>query len=112
LLKCKCGFKVPDRAKFCPECGRMIQRPEPKPEPKPEAQEHKPQNIYTVKTAAKEFFQGAIGETKLRELINKGEIPCSRFGVKILLREESLIAWMAEQEKKSIATAKPLRLAR
>lgn len=64
-----------------------------------------PGRIYTVKTALAEYFQGNLGETKLRELIRTGEIPHTRVGVKILLREESLDNWMAAQEQKSAPRA-------
>lgn len=68
---------------------------------------------FTVKTALTDYFQGTIGETKLREAIRRGEIPHIRIGTKIILREAALDAWMAEQERISAAKNKyPLRIAK
>lgn len=58
--------------------------------------------MFTVKTALTDYFQGTIGETKLREAIRKGEVPHIRIGSKIILREDALNAWMDEQEKQSV----------
>ncbi len=57
--------------------------------------------VYTVKTALCDYFQGALGETKLRELLRSGEILHTRAGAKILIREEALDNWMTTQEQKS-----------
>lgn len=57
--------------------------------------------MYTVKTALSDFFQGTVGETRLRESILKGEIPHTRIGKRIILREAALLAWMEEQERTS-----------
>lgn len=65
--------------------------------------------IYTVKTALTDYFQGTLGETKLRELIGTGEIPVTRAGARILIREDTLNNWMAAQEEKSIQKQRPLR---
>ena len=67
-----------------------------------------PSRMYTVKTALSDYFQGALGETKLRELLKKGEIPHTRAGARILIREEALDAWMVEQEARSVHRDKPL----
>ncbi len=56
---------------------------------------------YTVQTALKEYFQGTIGETKLREAIRKGQLPHFRVGTKIILWQASLDAWVAEMERTS-----------
>lgn len=58
--------------------------------------------MFTVKTALTDYFQGTIGETKLRESIRKGELPHIRIGAKIILREDALNSWMEEQEKQSV----------
>ena len=58
--------------------------------------------MYTIKTALSDFFQGTVGETRLRESIRKGEIPSVRIGKRIILRENALLAWMEEQEKESL----------
>lgn len=68
-----------------------------------------PSRMYTVKTALAEYFQGALGETKFRELLKKGEIPHTRAGARILIREEALDAWMVEQEARFTRRDKPLR---
>lgn len=60
-----------------------------------------PGRVYTVKTALSDYFQNALGETKLRELLRTGEILHTRAGTKILIREEALDNWMAAQEQKS-----------
>ncbi|RJQ25551.1 MAG: helix-turn-helix domain-containing protein [Peptococcaceae bacterium] len=93
----ECGTKAPDTANFCQECGRKI--------PKPGA-EDRSRRVHTVATALQEYFQGAIGETKLREAIRRGKIPHFRIGARIILREESLDAWIAEQEQFSVAKRK------
>jgi excisionase family DNA binding protein len=58
--------------------------------------------MFTVKTALRDYFQGTLGETKLREAIRAGEIPHVRVGGRIILREDALDAWMEEQEKRSV----------
>ena len=68
--------------------------------------------IYTVKTALTEYFQGTIGETKLREAIRAGRIPHIRIDARIILRKSALDAWAAEQERQSVAKVKPLRMVR
>jgi excisionase family DNA binding protein len=67
---------------------------------------------FTIKTALTDYFQGTLGETKLREAIRRGEIPHIRVGARIILRESALDAWMEEQECKSVTRARPLRVAR
>lgn len=59
----------------------------------------KPCKVYTVKTVLGEFFQGNVGETKLREMVRKGEIPHFRVGTKILFRKDSLDEWVNGQEQ-------------
>lgn len=58
--------------------------------------------MFTVKTALSEYFQGVIGETKLREAIRMGQIPHIRIGARIILREEALDNWMVQQENLAI----------
>lgn len=60
--------------------------------------EDRPKRVFTVQTALTDYFQGTIGETKFREAIRKGQIPHMRIGARIIIREEALNAWMAEQE--------------
>ncbi|HOV79553.1 MAG TPA: helix-turn-helix domain-containing protein [Bacillota bacterium] len=67
---------------------------------------------FTIKTALTDYFQGTLGETKLREAIRRGEIPHIRVGTRIILRESTLDAWMAEQEQKSVAKVRTLKVAR
>ncbi|MCG8400853.1 MAG: helix-turn-helix domain-containing protein [Firmicutes bacterium] len=68
---------------------------------------------FTIKTALRDYFQGTIGETRLREAVRAGEIPHSRIGARIILREAALDDWMAEQEKLSVAkNERRLRIAR
>ena len=62
--------------------------------------------IYTVKTALDEYFQGALGETKLRELLRTGEIPHARAGARILIRKKALDAWLLSQESSSLRKKK------
>ena len=69
--------------------------------------------VYTIKTALAEYFQGALGETKLRQAIREGKIPHIRVDARILLRKSALDAWAAEQERQSMAKSQGrLRLAR
>jgi len=97
----ECGTKLPDTANFCPECGRKMLKP---------GKVDQPRHVYTVATALTEYFQGAIGESKLREAIRQGKIPHSRIGARIILREESLDAWLSEQEQRSRARVRCPRL--
>ena len=57
---------------------------------------------YTIKSALADYFQGTIGESKLRELLRAGEILHIRVGTKIIIKEEALDKYMEDQEKKSI----------
>lgn len=58
--------------------------------------------VFTVKTILTDYFQGAIGETKLRELIKQGKIPHIRVGSKIMFREDALDTWFKEQGQSSL----------
>jgi hypothetical protein len=60
---------------------------------------------FTVQTALRDYFQGTIGEAKLRQEIRAGYIPHTRVGARIILREAALNAWMEEQEEKSVVAA-------
>lgn len=88
----QCGQQLPDQAKFCHECGYKV-KPVVHTNNRPK---------YTIQTALKNYFQGTIGESKLREAIRKGQIPHSRIGSRIILREEALDNWMNEQERLSV----------
>ncbi|MEK3721987.1 helix-turn-helix domain-containing protein [Paenibacillus sp. FSL H8-0034] len=55
-------------------------------------------NTLTVKEARTEIFENSISEYKLYEMVRKGEIPHVRIGAKILLRRDTLEAWMRQQE--------------
>ena len=90
----ECGSKAPDNAKFCSECGRKLPGT---------AQEDKPPKIYTVQTALRDYFQGCISESKLRQAIREGTIPHARIGSRILIRETALDTWMEEQEKRAVS---------
>jgi excisionase family DNA binding protein len=67
---------------------------------------------FTIKTALSDYFQGTLGEAKLRQEIRAGRIPHTRVGTRIILRESALNGWMDEQEKQSVAKIRPLRIAR
>ncbi|MFZ5650251.1 MAG: zinc-ribbon domain-containing protein [Bacillota bacterium] len=88
----QCGHEIPDEAKFCHQCGYKLG-------PVVHTNSRKK---YTIQTALKNYFQGTIGETKLREAIRKGKIPHTRIGSRIILREEALDNWMNEQERLSV----------
>lgn len=91
----QCGQETPDEARFCQGCGyKLGSVVQTKNRPK-----------YTIQTALRDYFQGTIGETKLREAIRKGQIPHIRIGSRIILREEALDNWMNEQE--TISVEKP-----
>ena len=57
--------------------------------------------VFTIKTALEEFFENSIGESTLRDAVRKGQIPHARIGKRIILREESLNAWLDRAEKAS-----------
>lgn len=90
----ECGTKTSENAKFCSECGRKM--------PSTKDISDRPRRVYTVQTALREYFQGVIGETKLRDAIRQGQIPHTRVGTRILMREETLDKWMTEQEQLSV----------
>ena len=99
-MKCKCGNHAPEGAKFCPDCGFKL------PATLKQGDEYKPDRVYTVATALTDYFQGTIGEAKLRQEIRKGRIPHVRIGTKIILRKMALDAWAAEQERQSVIRPK------
>lgn len=90
-----CGSKVLEHANYCSQCGRKLIDDDESPNMS------SPVKVYTVQTALTDYFQGALGETKLRELLRTGEIAHSRAGARILIREKALDAWLAAQEKES-----------
>lgn len=55
-------------------------------------------NTLTVKEALVEVFENSISQYKLYELVRKGAVPHIKIGAKILLRRDTLTAWMADQE--------------
>lgn len=91
----ECGSRTPDSAKFCPECGRKL--------PTAADVEDRPPKMYTVQTALRDYFQGCVSESKLRQAIREGKIPHARIGARILIRETALDAWMEEQEKRAVS---------
>jgi len=95
----ECGTKANENGKFCSECGRKLY-------PASSNNEDRPARIFTVQTVIEDYFQGAIKETKLRELVRQGLIPHTRIDKRILFREEALNKWMEEQEQFSIGKAK------
>jgi hypothetical protein len=52
---------------------------------------------FTIQSALSDYFQGTMGESRLRELIYQSEIPHWRNGNKIVLEEEDLDAWVRRQ---------------
>lgn len=56
-------------------------------------------NTLTVKEALEEVFENSISQFKLYEMIRKNAIPHVRIGQKILLRRDTLEAWMRQQEQ-------------
>ena len=91
----ECGSKAPESAKFCHECGRKLPNSNV---------EDRPKRVFTVQTALKEYFQGVIGETKFREALRRGQIPHTRIGSRIIIREEALDKWLEQQEKQSMVS--------
>jgi|GEM_PF-1570670 len=98
----ECGTKANENAKFCSECGRKLFQAG-------NSCEDLPSRVFTVQTVIEDFFQGAIKETKLREMVRKGLIPHTRIDKRILFREEALNKWMEEQEQISVGKV-PFRL--
>jgi excisionase family DNA binding protein len=46
--------------------------------------------IFSIKSAAKEFFGGQISEWTLRSWIRTGKLPAYRAGARVLIRREDL----------------------
>lgn len=65
-MLCKCGYALPDNAKFCPECGQAAPEPEPMPEPE------KKQTFLTVAEMMEEL---KISRSKMYSMIRNNEIP-------------------------------------
>ena len=61
--------------------------------------------MFTVETAISNYFQGTISKSKLYKMVENNEIPHSRVGTRILLRQDSLDRWMREREQGGGETA-------
>lgn len=83
-MPCKCGANIPEKAKFCHECGT----PTPKPEPRPEL---KKEEILTTYEAAA-FLK--ISRWKIYDLIRKKQIPFKEVGTQKRFVKARLIEWM------------------
>ncbi|WP_031513995.1 helix-turn-helix domain-containing protein [Desulfofalx alkaliphila] len=89
----KCGTKTEGSVNFCAQCGiKFEQSQTTDPMPK----------MYTVQGVLTEYFQGTLGESKLREWVRQGKIPHTRIGRRIIFRKEALDIWFDEQEKASM----------
>jgi excisionase family DNA binding protein len=47
-------------------------------------------DIFSIKTAARDFFAGQISEWTLRTWVRTGRLPAFRAGARVLLRREDL----------------------
>ncbi|NTW04561.1 MAG: excisionase family DNA-binding protein [Peptococcaceae bacterium] len=86
----ECGTKASEFAKFCLECGRKL------PQAGQQVQD-RPSKVFTMKTALDEYFKGALGVSKFRQLLISGEIQHRRAGTKYLIPEKALDEWMSGQ---------------
>lgn len=82
----KCSSELTDTAKFCPECGTIV----PKPEPLPESLN---EEILTTYEAA-EFLK--ISRWKINDLIRKRQIPFKEVGTQKRFLRTQLIDWMQQ----------------
>ncbi len=106
-MNCKCGYGLKENFKFCPICGEIV------PKPIPEVREpnivKNEERKFTVKTALTDYFQGTLGEARLRRAIRDGEIPHFRVGSRIIFSEAALNAWVAELEQASVSNNRKIR---
>jgi len=86
-MNCKCGAKIPAKAKFCPECGCSAPIPDIKVEIQPIKQVA---HILTVQEAS-EFLK--ISSSKLYELINENDIPWFPVGSHKRFLTQELLDW-------------------
>ena len=47
-------------------------------------------DVFSIKTAARDFFAGQISEWTLRTWVRTGRLPAFRVGTRVLLRREEL----------------------
>jgi excisionase family DNA binding protein len=55
------------------------------------------ETLYTARAASREFFRGRIGEASIRRLMNEGELKSLRVGIKRLIPESELRAFVERQ---------------
>lgn len=90
-MPCKCGAKIPLKAKFCPECGTVAPVIETKIEMQPIKQVA---HILTVGEAA-DFLK--ISKSKLYELISQNKIPWFPVGSHKRFLTQELLDWAKNQ---------------
>lgn len=56
-------------------------------------------NLLTVDEAWDQVFERAISKTKLYQMLQQGKIPAVKFDGKYILRRDTILTWMAEQEQ-------------
>jgi len=94
-VTCKCGAKIPIKAKFCPECGVSAPLPDIKVEIQPIKQMA---HILTIGEAS-EFLK--ISRTKLYELISQNKIPWFPVGAHKRFLTQELLDWAKSQSNQN-----------
>ncbi|HOV80382.1 MAG TPA: helix-turn-helix domain-containing protein [Bacillota bacterium] len=87
-MQCKCGADLPEGAKFCPECGKPV----PKPEPKQEAD---PLRGYPPVLDPKQVSEILnIGLCRLYEHLQAGDIPAKKLGRRWRISTKRFFEWL------------------
>ena len=93
--KCQsCGAKLPDKAKFCNECGAKYEPPVQHPASVVSAVLVR-KMVYSIKEAAASLN---ISERKMRELVSKNQITVTRQGRCVGISEWALEAYVKAHE--------------
>lgn len=93
--KCQsCGAKLPDKAKFCNECGAKYEPPAREPKEVVSAVLVR-KMVYSIKEAAASL---CISERKMREVIAKNQITVCRQGGCVGISEWALEEYVKQHE--------------
>ncbi|ACV64387.1 excision promoter, Xis [Desulfofarcimen acetoxidans DSM 771] len=93
-MKCKCGTELAESIKFCPECGKKVEKPKPIPQ-SAETVIMQLQPLLTFNEATKLL---RICRNTLYSLIEKGEIPFVVIGNRKKFLTKELLEWVASKQ--------------